>query len=299
MKYSIQFLDNEQFDSLPYPDMAESLGVADPVTKNAYVRRTGIPSLDLFNAAHELEHLEDGHEGVHADHYENGVYYKKARDFIQSAAPLAPLAFLIPGIGPALGGALSSIGGALAGGLGAIPGIGGALGGAASSIGGGIGSALGIGGSSAAGGAMSQGASKLGMLGPNVNAGRLGAGQMIGGQASYAAAPNVIGKGIGALGAASKGGTSQLGNTIQSVASNLSDGMFTNSPMQQFMPQEQGSYEPQVSNSPNTIPGGSGTGSLGGPGGSPGSVGGGTVSKLKPFLQQYGGNQDYRAGGNL
>ena len=75
--YTVKLLDDKDFEALPYPDMDVSLGVADPNTKTAYGRRTGIPVVDIFTLAHELEHLEDGHEGEHADHFENGVYYKK------------------------------------------------------------------------------------------------------------------------------------------------------------------------------------------------------------------------------
>ena len=74
--YKVEFLNDVEFEALPYPDMHTSLGVADPKLGRAYVRRTGIPMVDYFNMAHELEHLEDGDQGVHADHKRNGVYYK-------------------------------------------------------------------------------------------------------------------------------------------------------------------------------------------------------------------------------
>ena len=78
MKYKAIFLDDSQFEALPYRDMGDKVGVADPKTKTAYARKSGIPIIDAFNIMHELEHLEDGHEGVHADHFdpEHGVYYK-------------------------------------------------------------------------------------------------------------------------------------------------------------------------------------------------------------------------------
>ncbi len=104
--YTAKWLNDKEFEALPYPDMEMSLGVADPKTKTAYVRRTGIKDLDFFNTFHELEHLEDGHTGKHADHFENGVYYKKLNEMFQSAAPIA--ASFIPGVGPFLGPALSA-----------------------------------------------------------------------------------------------------------------------------------------------------------------------------------------------
>ena len=72
----VKILNDAEFEALPYPDMSTSVGVADPRTKTAYVRKTHMPIIDAFTIAHELEHLEDGHEGVHADHFRNGVYYK-------------------------------------------------------------------------------------------------------------------------------------------------------------------------------------------------------------------------------
>ena len=77
---------DEEFEALPYPEMAGSVGVADPVTKTAFYRKSNIPILDAFNLAHELEHLKDGEHGVHADHYANGVYYKKFGDIAKTSA---------------------------------------------------------------------------------------------------------------------------------------------------------------------------------------------------------------------
>lgn len=109
--YTVKWLDDKEFESLPYPDMDMSLGVADPKLKTAYVRRTGITNLDMFNTFHELEHLEEGHEGVHADHYRNGVYYKDLGGVFQSILP-AVGGFLTGGpVGGALGAAGSLFGG--------------------------------------------------------------------------------------------------------------------------------------------------------------------------------------------
>lgn len=288
MSYKVQFLNDEEFDKLPAVNIQQKVGVAYPDSGEAYVRRTGSNVLDVFTALHELEHLEGDSLGEHFD-AENKCYYKDFGQTLMSVAPIA--AMFIPGIGPALGGALSGLGSGVAGALGSIPGIGGALGGAASSIGGGIGSALGIGGG--AGGTMSRGASSLGMQGPAANAGRMGAGQMLGGQAAYQATPNVLRTGASAgLGSAlGKFGQQAAGSVASNAATGLAQNMFggQDGPMQQFgMDPGQGSYNPQTQSQPNQIAGSSGPGSAGGPGGAPGSVGGGAVSKLKQYLQQSG-----------
>jgi hypothetical protein len=86
--YKVQFLDDKDFESLDYPDMHSSLGVADPSTNTAYVRKTGIKVLDAMNLIHELDHLKDGDQGEFAHHKANGVYYKKINDFLEPAANL-------------------------------------------------------------------------------------------------------------------------------------------------------------------------------------------------------------------
>ena len=86
----VKILSNEEFEALPYPEMSTSVGVADPRTRTAYVRETGLPILDAFNLAHELEHLKDGHDGVHADHYRNGVYYKGFGEIITQLGAALP-----------------------------------------------------------------------------------------------------------------------------------------------------------------------------------------------------------------
>ena len=86
----VKVLDDKEFEALPYPDMSSSVGVADPKTNTAYVRRTNIPILDAFNLAHELEHLKDGHAGEHADHYRNGVYYKGFGEIITQIGAAIP-----------------------------------------------------------------------------------------------------------------------------------------------------------------------------------------------------------------
>lgn len=277
MRYQVQFLDDETFEALPYRDMHEKVGVADPRTMKAFVRKSGLPILDTFNAAHELEHLEDGHEGVHANHYdpEHGVYYKGFGNVLAAVAPLA-LSVLFPGVGTAIGGALSSLGGGVSSALGAIPGIGGALSGAAQTIGGGIGSALGIGGGAANAGY----AANAGKIGSEMGGYGIGSGTAAG---SAAASAGGLGGALNSFGGAAKGASNVLGgaNSLMSAFGSqqgqMPDYNFGN-----------GSYDPFVSqggNSPNMIAGASGSGSGGGPGGSPGSVGGGQVSKIKQQLE--------------
>lgn len=289
MGYKVQFLNDEEFDALPGNEMPLKAGVAYPSLGMAFVRQTGVPMLDAFNMAHELEHLRGNDLDEHFDK-EHGAYYKKIRDVLPIAAPLA---FLIPGIGPALGGALSSIGAGFSGALGAIPGIGGALSGAAGSIGSGIGSALGIGGSGSA--ATNAGyAANAGNVGAKMGLG-LGTGTGVGSAAASSAglglsAPNII-----------KTGASMLGkNVAGKLASDVAGNFFGGNqggPMGMFdMQPSQGSFNPQASSAPNMIAGASGSGSGGGPGASPGPVGGGAVSKLKQYLQQAG-NQGGGVGG--
>lgn len=108
--YQVKVLSDKEFDSLPYPEMETSLGVADPKTGTAYVRYTGLDAVDKYLVSHELEHLIDGHGGEHSDHYRNGVYYKGFGETLQAVAPA--LAF-IPYLG--VGGSMiaSGVGGKL------------------------------------------------------------------------------------------------------------------------------------------------------------------------------------------
>ena len=104
--YNVHFLDDQEFESLPYKNVDLALGLADSKTGQAYVRRTGVSALDMHTAMHELEHLEEGRSGTHADHehYGDGVYYKDMGGIFKSILPIA--ASFIPGIGPILGPAL-------------------------------------------------------------------------------------------------------------------------------------------------------------------------------------------------
>ena len=110
--YSIAVLKDEEFEALPYPEMEDSLGLADPSTNKAYIRYTGLPHLDKYLINHELDHLIDGAGGEHSDHYRNGVYYKKLIDAFSSA---------LPTIGTVVGSMFGGpVGGAAGGGLGSF-----------------------------------------------------------------------------------------------------------------------------------------------------------------------------------
>lgn len=122
MKYKAIFLDDKEFESLPYRDMGDKIGVADPRTGTAYARKSGMPVIDAFTIMHELEHLEEGHGGEHADHFdpEHGVYYKGFGNLFSA----------LGGAANSIGGGLSNIGGAVSRGAGAVTrGIGGLFGG--------------------------------------------------------------------------------------------------------------------------------------------------------------------------
>lgn len=108
MSYKIQFLNDEEFNQLPGQYMDTKLGVAYPESGEAYVRQTGIKAVDLFNLAHELEHLEGKDLDEHYD-AENKCYYK---DFGQTLQTVAPALSFIPGIGP-IAAAGAGIGGGL------------------------------------------------------------------------------------------------------------------------------------------------------------------------------------------
>lgn len=106
-KYTVKILNDRDFDNLPYPEMSESLGVADPRTNTAYIRNTHIDEANKYLINHEVEHLIEKKGGVHSDHYKHGVYYKKSSAILQPLAVVA--SSLIPGIGPYVAPAVGSL----------------------------------------------------------------------------------------------------------------------------------------------------------------------------------------------
>lgn len=160
--YSVKFLNDNEFDTLPYKT-GDALGICDRNSGQIYVRSTGVNVFDAMTAMHEIKHMEEGdwdRYQTHQDPEQPGVYYKN-NSWI---APVAAIAgsILFPMLAPSLAGTLGGFGSALSGAgssiAGALGGISPALGGAAQSIGGALGSAgqglgamLGIGGGSGAG----------------------------------------------------------------------------------------------------------------------------------------------------
>lgn len=98
-KYEIQFLNDDEFNSLPFQAVEQAMGVADSHSQTAYVRKTGIMPLDLYTAAHELEHLEDSGCSDHE-------YFGDGRHYFAKAAFPAILGALATGAATAGGGAL-------------------------------------------------------------------------------------------------------------------------------------------------------------------------------------------------
>lgn len=231
--YTVKFLDNESFDNLPYKRVSSAVGLADSNKGIAYVRDTGNP-MDIFTAYHELEHLKGDDLGEHEDPDENGVYYKDIGKTLAYVAPFAAL--LIPGVGPALFGAASSVGGALSG-------VGGALAGAAGSVGSGLSGLFG-GGPAAAGYAANAG---------NVGAGMgLGIGSGTAGGSAAASSSAIGGAGGGILGSAGKGLLKSVGGSLASDATNSflnkSQPQGGPSTMNQFtFPTQQAPTDPSVS----------------------------------------------------
>ncbi len=72
-EYKINFLSNLEFDNLPYQRVKDSVGCADPKTRTAYVRKSGIPVVDQFVSVHEIDELikkNSNHEDT------DGIRYK-------------------------------------------------------------------------------------------------------------------------------------------------------------------------------------------------------------------------------
>ena len=107
--YKVKFLSDFEFNNLPYKYLdKDDIGLADRKIKTAFVRKTGVPVMDQFVAAHEIEHLVDRYN----DHDDlDGIAHKKG-GFARTILPtiLGGLAYLInPALGAAVG-AASNIG---------------------------------------------------------------------------------------------------------------------------------------------------------------------------------------------
>lgn len=114
MSYKIQFLNDEEFESLPGKDMYSKVGVAYPEIGQAFVRKSGAKVVDVFSAMHELEHLEGNSLDEHFDQ-ENRCYYKSMGDWLGPIGTIAGSIFGGPA-GGSIGGMLGGAGGSLFGG---------------------------------------------------------------------------------------------------------------------------------------------------------------------------------------
>ena len=72
--YEIKVLDSNEFDSLPYEGIDDSLGVADVKAGKVFVRDTGIHELNRYLINHEIDHLVEDHA---TDEDEHGIRHKK------------------------------------------------------------------------------------------------------------------------------------------------------------------------------------------------------------------------------
>lgn len=104
----IQILEEKDFNKLPFDYVEDSLGLADYKKGKAYIKKTGIPALDLLTIGHELEELTS----TLSPHEINGIRYKSGGQTGSWLAPLvgglltvfsggtlAPLGMLIGGLG--------------------------------------------------------------------------------------------------------------------------------------------------------------------------------------------------------
>jgi hypothetical protein len=90
--YNVEFMNDIEFEALPYSEMENKVGVCDRNNRKIYVRSSGVKPLDSFNALHEIEHMEDGEWGRHADHQDKdrpGIYYKGFGDIFNTIAQAA------------------------------------------------------------------------------------------------------------------------------------------------------------------------------------------------------------------
>ena len=109
--YNVEFMNDMEFENLPYETMGEKVGVCDRDNRRIFVRASGIKPLDAFNAIHEIEHMQDGEWGKNAHHRDPkrpGVYYKGFGDIVSQILPVA--ASFIPGVGPLLGAGMGATG---------------------------------------------------------------------------------------------------------------------------------------------------------------------------------------------
>lgn len=78
-QYTVQVLNDKEYESLPFRHVRESMGCADPSTGMAFIRETGYKDMDMATLTHEVNHLIENHQGEQSD--EDGIYYKSHSNF--------------------------------------------------------------------------------------------------------------------------------------------------------------------------------------------------------------------------
>lgn len=281
MSLKVHLVDDQTFDSLPGKDMGGAVGISYPEKGEAYIRQSGSSLMDAFTIAHELEHLKGDDLDEEYDK-ENKCYYKRASgwnpfggdflDFGQSfnlhpyvAPALAAATMLIPGVGPAIGGALGGAGSAFGGALNSL-GMGGLtsalapIGEGLSGLGGGLAAGekglqglFGIGGAGGANAITSNSWGIPGLMGGGENAASMG-GQFGSGALGTPSLSGLSGGGSAIAGGGATGGPggsgllSSLGGGLKSIGKALGSNFLGNGLMSLFQPQQQQQQPQQQQN---------------------------------------------------
>src|SRR3990167_10299837 len=105
-EFKVQVLNDKEFDSLPYRNISDSLGIADKKKGLAFVRESGLgKEFDLATISHEVNHLISNHV---TDADEDGIMHKKGgalRNILPTVIGSIVNTFA-PGLGTLLGGAM-------------------------------------------------------------------------------------------------------------------------------------------------------------------------------------------------
>lgn len=73
-RFTVQLLNDKEFDGLNYRNISDSLGIADVKKGLVFVRRTGIKDFDEATLHHEIDHMVEEHA---TDEDEYGIRHKK------------------------------------------------------------------------------------------------------------------------------------------------------------------------------------------------------------------------------
>jgi len=230
-KYAVHILNDKEFDALPFKNVKDSLGCANPKTKTAYIRRTGHDAISKLIDTSTLEHEMEELVSKHSDHEdEDGIRYKSGRDFagnlVQGLVSVVTSA-LGPVVGAVGGAAGSALGAtirqeraigkkAIAGGV--AGGLSGLVGGTGNIVGGAVEGATSAGlqgvmeGERAVGSSIASGAIKGAISGTTAQIGGKLVGSVLGGAAGGAAG-EAAGSTVAPLTAASVGSTAGAAGT--------------------------------------------------------------------------------------